>query len=630
MLPFPLLLLLLLAQAPVERAVLEIEYTRAENVAPILAALRSPEPRLQRLAARAAGRLERPELSSAVVPLLRSAREDVRREAVAALAQMGASYDFAARVGAEKSGVVRAVMYEAIGRARPAVPGGEALLTAALEDRDPAARTGAGRGLEALVRLNGKTTPLQPATALGLRRAVRDHRDSRLRQFALLALNAAGDQDAATFAVALRDEDPQVRRLAVIGSSRWVDDPSAMVRFEAVRLAGTCARALAAVADPSGHVALAAVDALGAQKCDGPAIEALVDGGRTWRIRSRALVSLAKVAPDSARGRLARFRDDPLWQVRAHAASAALLLKDETTLGTLAMDANPNVAAAAMTTKEQALRALDQDHAGLLLAAAGRLKGDSGLKDMAPRILDTIERLTRAHRATLRDPRMALIALVGEAGDPEAIEKLRPMLADRDPVVASLVARLLTEQSGRKVEPRTLRYLPEPFPSDATLRSLEGARAVIAIKGLGPFTVQLLPEEAPATVATFASLAEAGAYDGLTFHRVVPNFVLQGGSPGADEYDALTTEFMRDELGFTSHERGTLGISTRGRDTGDGQIFVNLIDNWRLDHIYTVFARTVSGMDVVDRILEGDVIESIRIQRVARPVRASSGRSNPE
>jgi cyclophilin family peptidyl-prolyl cis-trans isomerase len=127
--------------------------------------------------------------------------------------------------------------------------------------------------------------------------------------------------------------------------------------------------------------------------------------------------------------------------------------------------------------------------------------------------------------------------------------------------------------------------------------------------------VWLLPEEAPATVATFAALAEKGAYDGLTFHRVVPNFVLQGGSPGADEYDALTPQFMRDEVGFASHQRGTLGISTRGHDTGDGQIFVNLIDNWRLDHTYTVFARTISGLDVVDRILEGDVIETVRIQR---------------
>jgi cyclophilin family peptidyl-prolyl cis-trans isomerase len=58
-----------------------------------------------------------------------------------------------------------------------------------------------------------------------------------------------------------------------------------------------------------------------------------------------------------------------------------------------------------------------------------------------------------------------------------------------------------------------------------------------------------------------------------------------------------------------------LGISTRGRDTGDCQIFINLVDNYRLDHNYTVFARVVEGMDTVDRILEGDVMESVEIIR---------------
>jgi cyclophilin family peptidyl-prolyl cis-trans isomerase len=70
---------------------------------------------------------------------------------------------------------------------------------------------------------------------------------------------------------------------------------------------------------------------------------------------------------------------------------------------------------------------------------------------------------------------------------------------------------------------------------------------------------------------------------------------------------------MRDELGLRSHTRGTVGISTRGRDTGDAQIFVNLVDNFRLDHDYTVFAEIVRGRDVVDRIQEADVIERVEI-----------------
>ncbi len=610
-----LLPLLLLLQAPTEHAILQAEYARAENASVLLDGLKSPDARMQRLAIRALGRLERPSLRDSVVPLLRSGDVEVRREAVAALAQMGAAFDFASLLGSEKSGAVRAIIYESMGRVKPPPADSEARLVVGLQDDDIAARTGAARGLETLVRLNIKTARPAPATVEALRRALRDNPVPRLRQFTLLALNTAGDQDAATFDIALKDEDPQVRRLAVVGSKRWVDDPSPLVRFEAIRLAATCERALTAVGDPSGHVALAAVDALGALKCDPVAIETLVDQGKSWRIRSRALVSLAKVDPDRARAKLARFRDDPIWQVRAYAAAAARQVGESEVLKTLATDANSSVAAAALTSADDAVRALGRDHAGLLLAAAARLKGSPELKAAAPRIADAILRLARDGRVTVRDPRIQLIERLREATDPAVLERLRPLLSDRDPVVAELVATTLTGSSGKKVEPITTRYVPEPFPSEAALRSLAGAKAVVTMKGLGSFTVQLLPEEAPATVAVFAALAEKGAYDRLTFHRVVPNFVLQGGSPGADEYDALTAQFMRDELGFTSNARGTLGTSTRGHDTGDGQIFVNLIDNWRLDHVYTVFARVIVGMDVVDRILEGDVIERIRIER---------------
>lgn len=116
----------------------------------------------------------------------------------------------------------------------------------------------------------------------------------------------------------------------------------------------------------------------------------------------------------------------------------------------------------------------------------------------------------------------------------------------------------------------------------------------------------------------FAQLAESGQYNGLTFHRIVSNFVIQGGSPGADEYDGRTREFMRDEVGFARNARGTIGISTRGRDTGDGQIYFNLIDNFRLDRDYTVLARMVTGFDVMDRVQEGDVIERVEIMRARR------------
>lgn len=109
-------------------------------------------------------------------------------------------------------------------------------------------------------------------------------------------------------------------------------------------------------------------------------------------------------------------------------------------------------------------------------------------------------------------------------------------------------------------------------------------------------------------------MAREGTLDGLTFHRVVPNFVIQGGSPRANEY-AGHGAYTRDEVGLRPQWRGTVGVSTRGRDTGDGQIYVNLADNVRLDHDYTLLGEVVSGMDVVDAVLEGDVIARVEVRR---------------
>ncbi|MEO5760796.1 MAG: peptidylprolyl isomerase [Vicinamibacteria bacterium] len=612
MLSLPLLLAL---QGPTSYAVLQAEYARSEDVSVLVAGTKSDDKRVQRVAIRALGRQERPSLIGSVAPFTHAGDVALRLEAVAALAQMSAQFDFASLLAAEKDASVRAVIYEAIGRNKPLIAGSEAVLVTGLKDANVTARTGAARGLETWVRVNARAVKPSAGTLDALRQAVRENEVSELRQFALLALNSAGDQDPATFDIALEDADPQVRRVAVVGSKRWVEDPSPLVRLEAMRLAGTCERALAALDDASGHVVLAAVELLGTQKCTAAAIEPLVDKGASWRLRAQALVSLAKVAPDSARPRVALLARDPVWQVRAYAANAARLINDDASLAVLASDSDPNVAAAALTALPDALRALQSSHSGLLIAAATRLKGTTDVTRAAPQIVSAIQRLTSSGRSSLRDARVKLVELFGEAGQLKPLDALKPLLADRDPVVAMAVARAFTRVIGRTTEPVTKIYKPEPFPSESTLRSLEGASAVLTMEGVGTVTIELLPDEAPATVATFVQLAEKGAYNGLTIHRVVPNFVLQGGSPGADEFDPLTDHFMRDEVGLTSNGRGTFGISTRGHDTGDGQIYINLIDNWRLDHTYTVFAKTVAGLEVVDRILEGDVIASIRILR---------------
>ena len=166
--------------------------------------------------------------------------------------------------------------------------------------------------------------------------------------------------------------------------------------------------------------------------------------------------------------------------------------------------------------------------------------------------------------------------------------------------------------SGANEEPDPQPLEAPAVPDPGALALLRNATARVHMMGTGSFDVRLLVDEVPLTVARFARLARDGYYDGLTFHRVVPNFVVQGGSSGANEFMG-DGPYLRDEVGLRPHLRGAISISIRGRDTGDAQIFVDLIDNPRLDHNYTVPGQVVSGMDVVDAVLEGDVIESIEI-----------------
>ena len=208
-----------------------------------------------------------------------------------------------------------------------------------------------------------------------------------------------------------------------------------------------------------------------------------------------------------------------------------------------------------------------------------------------------------------------LLERIGEAADGPSTIWLRERLTDADPAIASSAAQYLTTLTGSAVAPSTTRYEPAAFPTAQQLAGLDGATATMRLRGIGDVELALRFDDAPMAVHTFVTLASAGKFNGLTFHRIVPNFVIQGGSPGADEYDPITDSFMRDEVGLARNARGSFGISTRGRDTGDGQIYVNLVNNFRLDHDYTVFANVTRGLDLIDRVQEGDVIESIVVRR---------------
>ncbi|MFO7977017.1 MAG: peptidylprolyl isomerase [Bacteroidales bacterium] len=136
------------------------------------------------------------------------------------------------------------------------------------------------------------------------------------------------------------------------------------------------------------------------------------------------------------------------------------------------------------------------------------------------------------------------------------------------------------------------------------------------ITGKGTMMVQFFEKDAPGTVKNFVDLSKKGFYDGLTFHRVIPNFVIQGGCPngsgmGGPGY-TIKCELDGDNQ---HHDRGVLSMAHAGRDTGGSQFFIcHSRDNTaHLDRNHTVFGKVFEGLDVIDQIQQGDKIEKINI-----------------
>jgi cyclophilin family peptidyl-prolyl cis-trans isomerase len=128
----------------------------------------------------------------------------------------------------------------------------------------------------------------------------------------------------------------------------------------------------------------------------------------------------------------------------------------------------------------------------------------------------------------------------------------------------------------------------------------------------GSFTIELLPNDAPLNVDNFLTLAQKSYFRNITFHRVVPNFVIQGGDPRGDGNGGPGYQ-IRCEINEVEYDRGAVGMALSGKDTGGSQWFVTHSPQPHLDGGYTVFGRVISGMNVVDNISRGDVIQSIRI-----------------
>jgi cyclophilin family peptidyl-prolyl cis-trans isomerase len=133
--------------------------------------------------------------------------------------------------------------------------------------------------------------------------------------------------------------------------------------------------------------------------------------------------------------------------------------------------------------------------------------------------------------------------------------------------------------------------------------------AVLTVRDMGEIRLALRPDVAPITVENFQKLADAHFYDGTTFHRVIPGFMIQGGDPNTKDRDPRNDGMggpdwrIPDERSGISHLRGVLSMANAGPNTGGSQFFIMVGEMPDLDARHTAFGRVVSGMDVVDRIV---------------------------
>ncbi len=501
--------------------------------------------------------------------------------------------------------------------------------------------------------------PRAPGFASLMEPFTRPDVEYELRWRAVYALMRAGDpRGAEALLAALRDPDPLVRSLAARGLRAPVadsagrhdparsglllalDDEHPHVRINALRALATFGdEALApAVArllgDADPIVVLAAAEALGS--LGGAHTAALLepialDSAARLPLRAASLSALIRVDPGrgaAAAGTLAASDD---WLVRLYAAralGAGRWASAGTLLRRLAADPDSRVQAAALGSIASlaadtipAVRALYIQ--GLAspdpVARAAALRGLARRADPGDLPL-IMEAYAVAQRDSLNDAALAAVDALGALaarGVPVARSFFLRFSRPEDPLVRAAVAERLDDRAWGSAWPaetgRPHAFYREVVRDLVVPEIEEGVRPRVSVHmASGSFTIELLPAAAPLTVHNFLSLARRGFFDGGRWHRVVPNFVLQGGDPRGDGAGGPGFA-IRDEINRIRYLRGTLGMALSGPDTGGSQFFITHSPQPHLDGGYTAFGRVVAGLEIADAIVQDDPIASIEV-----------------
>ena len=412
------------------------------------------------------------------------------------------------------------------------------------------------------------------------------------------------------------------------------NDPA--VVMESVRALGRIGNPTAASAllklvqgkDTNTYARLEALDALGGMRAPGVSdllLDSFTDPNPA--IRAAALKSAAVLDPEQFVAILSGLDPDPVWSVRAAIASALSTLPPDIALpGLNAMlgDQDQRVIPAVF----DALIKLRAPNVGALLLqrlkdddAAVRTAAATGLSEIMPP--NGGQALVEAYQFGQRDAaysaRAAALAALVKYGATVATPVLKMALADKDWAVRLRAAMLLKEldpasaaDSDRQIRPAPTTMAAATYET-VRLASPPVSTAVYLDTDRGTIQIELAVLDAPMTVENFVTLARKGYFDGLSVHRVVPNFVIQSGDPRGDG-EGGPGYTIRDELSERPYLRGTVGMALDlWGDTGGSQFFITHSPQPHLDAKYTVFGRVIAGMDVVDQIQQGDIIRRVRV-----------------
>jgi len=340
-------------------------------------------------------------------------------------------------------------------------------------------------------------------------------------------------------------------------------------------------------------------------------------------IRAAALRALARVDPDVFIATLAGLEPDQNWTVRVAEAAALGTLpaeRSQTRLMTLLEDKDQRVVPAAIEglaaskppgLEKLLIEKLQADDFAVRAAAATAL-GEMKSTAAVPALLEAYKIATVDVTYGAREAILTAVNLIEPA---TGRQMLQQALMDKDWALRMRAATLLRQQGVTDVDASM-----RPAPSDivvgdkrvlASLTPQYSPHAYIDTDK-GTIEVELAILEAPLTVENFVTLARKGYFNGLTIHRVVPDFVVQDGDPRGDG-EGGPGFTIRDEINERPYLRGTVGMALAGKDTGGSQFFITHSPQPHLDARYTVFGHVVNGMDVVDRIAVGDIVRGVRI-----------------